>query len=223
MNNFVVRENSITNTNVETRIIDSTSIATVSEKVLSDVMNFYYSDDLFLNKSYEDERSIWNSSLIEISSYSQNNNSFSSLAQRFESALEFIQESAKNNNIDSDIINDARNAYINYISDNENNRFNEFSTPSIDSLLQLVRFMPEMRKLQHSVYIDEVSGSFGLTLKSSKKSKPILNLLMKSNREVIFSFIKKGKGIVKITGRAYFNDNLEDSHEIYNLVRMVKR
>jgi hypothetical protein len=171
---------------------------------------------------YKEDRNVWNDSLLKICTYCKDETLSLIDSKRFNSILDYISSLTLNVEIDNKVIEDARRAYINYHEDHISNKLNKFAEPSIDSLLQLVRFIPEVGRLEHSVYIDEDTGAFGLTLKSNKKSKPILNLLMKANKEITFSFIKKGKGMIKITGRAFFNHNLEDSHEIYNLIRMVK-
>lgn len=171
---------------------------------------------------YENERNNWNKSLLTICSYYEGKKDLINHNNNFHTLLDFMTELTIDQNAHNRVLEDAKNAFLTYYEDNKSNKFNKFPEPSLDSLMQLVRFIPEVSKLTHNVYIDENSGAFGLTLKSNKRSKPILNLLMKENKEVTFSFIKKGKGIIKITGRAFFNHNLEDSHEIYNLLRMVK-
>ncbi|WP_041736653.1 hypothetical protein [Colwellia psychrerythraea] len=171
---------------------------------------------------YETERNSWNESLLKICSYCEDKKELANQSNHFNDLLDFMANLAIEKSVHNRVLEDARNAFLTYYEDNKTNQLNKFPEPSVDSLMQLVRFIPEISRLKHNVYIDENTGAFGLTLKSSKKSKPILNLLMKENKEVTFSFIKKGKGIIKITGRAFFNHNLEDSHEIYNLIRMVK-
>ncbi len=167
-----------------------------------------------IDHTYEEERTIWNTSIVEICKNCEKNN--------LESVLEYISRYTEASEINKYILQEAQNAYVRYKEDNDLNHYNKLPEPSTDSLYQLIRFIPEINRLHHSVYIDEASGCFGVTLKSSKRTKPILNLLMKENKEVIFSFIKKGKGMIKITGRAFFNHNLEDSNEINNLLRMIK-
>lgn len=171
---------------------------------------------------YESERNVWNKSLLRVCEFCKDTTLTLVDSERFTDILNYISNLPVNSDQELEVIEGARSAYINYYEDHESNKLNKFADPSIDSLLQLIRFVPEISKLEHNVYIDENSGAFGLTLKSNKKSKPILNLLMKENKEITFSFIKKGKGMIKITGRAFLNHNLEDSHEISNLIRMVK-
>ena len=45
---------------------------------------------------------------------------------------------------------------------------------------------------------------------------------MQDNKEIIFSYIKRRKKMIKISGRAYFNDEYEDSCEIKRLIRMIR-
>jgi len=116
----------------------------------------------------------------------------------------------------------AEKTYSLYSSEMEKTKKNKFKDPSLESLYQLVRFMPEYpRKDLLHIYLDEMTGAFGLVIKSQSVGKPILNLLMKDNKEIVFSFIKKNTEIIKISGRAYFNNSLNDSHEIKKILRMI--
>lgn len=193
-----------------------------SEEKISHVVDSFvitYTDTDFspshlsISKSEENN---WNHSLAQITEKCFN----SSIEDIFHS-IKKISTSSNNDNSMS-IVNDAENAFYLYVKESFTKKLNKFATPSEKSLFQLSRFIPELQKLHSSVYIDEKSGCFGVILKTKKGSKPILNLLMKSDKEVAFSFIKKEKGLIKISGRAYFNEHLDDSKEIKNLLRMLK-
>ncbi|HCG7382891.1 TPA: hypothetical protein NJ378_003696 [Vibrio parahaemolyticus] len=120
------------------------------------------------------------------------------------------------------ILGSLKNTYDDYIVESQENYKTTFSEGSVDSLRQFLRYIPDIASLHHSVYVEKDTGFFGVMLKSSKKSKPLLNLVLRENGEVLFSFVNKKTGMIKISGTAYFNHNLEDSREIRHLLRMIK-
>ena len=120
-----------------------------------------------------------------------------------------------------DFFRKIHTTYNMYLNEAKNKKLNEFHSVSTESLLQLVRFIPDFPERNLKVYLDEMNGCFGVTIKVKSKEKPVLNLLMRENKEVIFSFIKRKKKIIKITGRAYFNDQFQDSSEIQNIIKMI--
>ena len=154
------------------------------------------------------------------------NDFFVSIDKSFQRSPEDIFKSLKcsfNEEVfNRDLLDHAEEVYLEYSKEADSKNSNKFSPPSFESFFHLLRYIPEYSGLEKSVYIDEDSGSFGLILKVRKKSKPILNLLMSNNGEVLFSLVKREHGLVKISGRAFFNGNLEDSKEINNLIRMLK-
>ncbi len=111
--------------------------------------------------------------------------------------------------------------YKEYQQEAREKELNQFHEVSANSFLQLIRFIPELPKQNLDVYLDERTGCFGVIIRPEIKSKPILNLLMQDNKEIIFSYIKRRKKIIKISGRAYFNDEYEDSCEMRRLIRMI--
>jgi len=118
-------------------------------------------------------------------------------------------------------LNQVSNTYEKYQLEKSEKKLNQFHDVSVDSFFQLIRFIPEFPKKNIDTYIDERTGCFGIIIKSQSKSKPLLNLLMQENKEIIFSYIKRRKKIIKISGRAYFNDEYEDSCEMKRLIRMI--
>jgi len=160
----------------------------------------------------------WNSLLLERSLFTDDINTCELLTEKLEEVIECTYSSTVSNSF----VKSIQQAIDTYEEDNYEASKNEFSDCSVNSLKQFVRYIPNFNMLHHKVYIDKDSGFFGIILKSSKKSKPMLNLLLQDNGEVIFSFIERKKGIVKISGRAHFNNNLEDSARIKHLLRMVK-
>ncbi|WP_421340032.1 hypothetical protein [Aeromonas veronii] len=115
----------------------------------------------------------------------------------------------------------AENAYQAYIFESDNNENNSFVEPSLESLLQFLRFLPSYANT-NSVYLDEKTGCFGLIMQGSASNKPTLNLLLRENKEVIFSYVKRRNKLMKISGRAYFGDHLDDSSEISKLISWLK-
>jgi len=118
-------------------------------------------------------------------------------------------------------LNQVANTYEKYQLEKSEKKRNQFHDVSVDSFFQLIRFIPEFPKKNIDTYIDERTGCFGIIIKSKTKSRPLLNLLMQENKEIIFSYIKRRKKIIKISGRAYFNDEYEDSCEMKRLIRMI--
>jgi hypothetical protein len=193
----------------------SVTLSNEKSKIIKQTYTSEHFSVTFTEKLSE-ERKVWNISLAKLSERGLNSD--------VETVFNWMEElsNSLDNKSSLSIINDAENAFNRYVKDSFENKKNTLAVPSKDSLFQLSRFIPELYHLQSSVYVDEDSGCFGVILKSKNKSRPILNLLMRSDKEVTFSFIKKENGLIKISGRAYFNEHLEDSKEINNLLRMLK-
>ncbi|WP_162823470.1 hypothetical protein, partial [Klebsiella pneumoniae] len=107
------------------------------------------------------------------------------------------------------------------------NREYEFCTgdlePSLQAIVQLIRYAPELAaKKDAQIYFDKKSECFGLIYKQTKKSKGTLNLIVTTNNEIIFSFVRKVSGVVKVTGRAYIGDSLDNSIAIKSLFKMME-
>jgi hypothetical protein len=162
-----------------------------------------------------EERSYWHKTLVDI-----NDNNIDDLISNLSQQIGNYQGKKVQYKYDV-FLKKILETYHRYISESEENQVNKFHQPSYNSLLQLARFIPELPEDNLDVYLDEMTGCFGVIIKIQTKSKPVLNLLMKENKEVIFSFIKRKNKIIKISGRAYFNDCLEDSDEIKNIIRML--
>ena len=164
------------------------------------------------------ERSSWNTTLAEVADH--NNHDIESLILNLSQSIESYHDSRVQHKYDS-FFSKTYDAYYRYISDSNENKINKFPQPSHSSLLQLVRFIPELPEKSLDVYLDAITGCFGVTIQTKSREKPILTLLMRENKEVIFSFVKRKNKIIKISGRAYFNDHLDDSDEIKNIIRMI--
>lgn len=178
---------------------------------LSEIIKTHYLSDS------EHKLSYWNKFLVEINTHNGDvANILSSLIEKSEQSEEYAAEYRY-----KAFFRKANGAHTRYLGDSKNNKLKLFHEPSANSLLQLVRFIPYYPGRNVDVYLDEMTGCFGVTISSNAKGRPILNLLMRENREVIFSFVKRRNKIIKISGRAYFNDDLNDSDEIKNIIRMI--
>ena len=165
-----------------------------------------------------DTQGLWNTQLINNNALIEETESVEDLLRKLRCAMHSVQADKMNESI----INDAEKAFLTYIEDTGNSPLNKFSICSINSLKQFARYIPSFGRVYHNVYIDKDTGFFGVMLKRTKASKPLLNLLLQENGEVTFSFVERKKGMVKISGRAYFNHNLEDSSQVKHLLRMIK-
>ncbi len=163
----------------------------------------------------EQNRALWNKALCAATGKVEINDFISYISEYFTNHRSQLDPSYEK------IINKIHKTYELYLTERDENKLNKFHEPSVKSLYQLVRFIPEYPMQNIEIYLDENSGAFGLNILSNRNGKPILNILMKENKEVLFSFIKKNNEFVKITGRAYFNNNLDDSFEINKILKWV--
>jgi len=168
-----------------------------------------------LNNDLTIEESSWNVILREADNYQNIEHSIESyIAEINKRNLKEIKEYTF-------FLEEVSNKYREYNLEKEKKKKNQFKEVSIDSFFQLIRFIPELPKKNLDIYVDERTGYFGVIIKSNIKARPLLNLLMQDNKEIIFSYIKKRKKIIKISGKAYFNDEYEDSCEMKRLIRMI--
>jgi len=121
----------------------------------------------------------------------------------------------------SNFINKIKKEYTEYQTEAEEKKIKAFKPVGIDSLFQMLRFMPELTKKDLNIYLDADTGCFGVVLQVNNSTKSFLNLLMQNNGEVIFSLIERHNKIVKVSGRAYFNDDYRDSNKIKKLFRLI--
>jgi len=169
-----------------------------------------------LNDDLTREESLWNMILRAVDN-----------SQNIENTIELFMSKIIDSNYEyldeySTFFDKLSLVYREYKLEASKKKLNQFHEVSIDSFFQLIRFIPEFPKENLDIYLDERTGCFGVVIKSKHKSKPILNLLMQDNKEIIFSYIKRRKKIIKISGRAYFNDVYEDSCEMKKLIRMIR-
>lgn len=181
--------------------------------------HLYFFDEHHSSK-YQDIRDVWESAICSI------NNDHEHIRTYIYNLSNKLKATKTNNSDDTrpyrEFLSKIYFACKKYASSGNDNKVNIYSNMSLPSFVQLVRFAPELKSSNKNsvVYIDAESGCFGLIIKKrmGKKNNLVLNLLMKENKEVIYSLVKKNAGVVKISGRAYFNENIEDSSEINNIL-----
>ena len=84
--------------------------------------------------------------------------------------------------------------------------------PSIDSYKNLLKYSSFLSSHKSKFYIDAETGYFGCTIKKKigRRKKKSIDLLFKSNYEVIFCLTKDMNNLIHIRGVADFDDDLED-------------
>ncbi|ELA7191271.1 MULTISPECIES: hypothetical protein [unclassified Vibrio] len=203
-------------------ILDEKTYTTTFKVFQSDTcQKTYLSENSVLEEIYYNQletQKKWNELLLKRSVFIDETNTCESLTEKLQAAFKCMYSPT----ISDSLLRSIQHAINTYEEDQHEASKNRFSDCSVNSLKQFVRYIPNFNTLYHKVYIDKDSGFFGIVLKSSKKSKPMLNLLLQDNGEVTFSFIERKKGMIKISGRAHFNHNLEDSTQIKHLLRMVR-
>ncbi|MEA2029855.1 MAG: hypothetical protein U9N49_12905 [Campylobacterota bacterium] len=168
-----------------------------------------------LNNDLTKEESSWNTILRAVDSSQDIENTIQSFISKIKNSHYEYQDEY------STFFDKISHTYREYQLEASEKKSNKFHEVSVNSFFQLIRFIPEFPKQNLDIYLDERTGCFGVVIKSKLKSKPLLNLLMQDNKEIIFSYIKRRKKIIKISGRAYFNDEYEDSCEMKRLIRMI--
>ena len=169
-----------------------------------------------LNNDLTREESSWNIILREV-------NTHQSIEDSIQLYIDEIQKRNFNELKDeyTFFLKKVSTKYREYELEKKKKKRNQFQEVSINSFFQLIRFIPEFPKKNLDIYVDERTGCFGVIIKPKIKAKPLLNLLMQDNKEIIFSYVKKRTKIIKISGRAYFNDEYRDSCEMKRLIRMI--
>ena len=202
-------------------ILDEAYITDFKEFQSDTFQTIYFGDSSVIQDIEYSTREIqerWNSVLLERNIFIDEINTCDALTEKLKVAFDYMYLSESNESL----LKSIKQAISTYAEDSHEATKTYFSDCSVNSLKQFARYIPNFNSLYHKVYIDKDSGFFGVVLKSTKKSKPILNLLLQDNGEIIFSFIERKKGMIKISGRAHFNNYLEDSEQIKHLLRMVK-
>lgn len=91
------------------------------------------------------------------------------------------------------------------------------------SFMEFLRYVPAFSvKPEIKVYVDDKTGYFGIIYKKTIYNAGTLNILVKDNFEIDFSYAKKRKGIVTITGVAKFGRHHENSDQILSLFKLME-
>ncbi|MGF6103223.1 hypothetical protein [Enterobacter sp. A4] len=91
------------------------------------------------------------------------------------------------------------------------------------SFMEFLRYVPAFSvKRNIKVYIDDKTGYFGIIYKKSIHNAGTLNILVKDNFEIDFSYARKRKGVITITGIAKFGKHHENSDQILSLFRLME-
>lgn len=118
------------------------------------------------------------------------------------------------------IIQDLNDAYTIYLD--EIDSYIEPAQPSIDSYKSLLKYASFLSDYNSKFYIDAKTGNFGCTIKKriDKKRKKSIDLVFKSNYEIIFCWTKNMNNLIHIRGIADFDDDLYDARAIRNLINL---
>ncbi|WP_051916937.1 MULTISPECIES: hypothetical protein [unclassified Serratia (in: enterobacteria)] len=93
---------------------------------------------------------------------------------------------------------------------------------SVQSLLQIFRYIPFIYdKNNLDFYIDGETGFFGILRQLKHKNKGTLNILVKDNSELIYSYVKRKNGIMKYSGRGYTGKDLRNSDGILAILNIM--
>ncbi|MDZ9005848.1 hypothetical protein SNA18_22195 [Escherichia coli] len=97
------------------------------------------------------------------------------------------------------------------------------SYSSAISFLEFMRYIPAFyNKDGIKVYIDDRTGFFGVIYKKTSSNSGTLNILVKDNYEIDFSFAKRRKGVITITGVAKFGKHLDNSDQIRSVFKLME-
>lgn len=97
-----------------------------------------------------------------------------------------------------------------------------YAEASVQSLLQIFRYIPFIYdKNNLDFYIDGETGFFGILRQLKHKNKGTLNILVKDNSELIYSYVKRKNGIMKFSGRGYTGRDLRNSDGILAILNIM--
>lgn len=99
----------------------------------------------------------------------------------------------------------------------------KLTTSSAISFIEFMRYIPAFyNKDGIKVYIDDRTGFFGVIYKKTSSNSGTLNILVKDNYEIDFSFAKRRKGVITITGVAKFGKHLDNSGQIRSVFKLME-
>lgn len=154
--------------------------------------------------------------------------------------VDFTSDNSICNEVDYIIKDIAKNNisqvgdFLQYINNALKHYNKKITNPNIDcsvadwrasagSFIEFIRYVPAFyNKPNVKVYIDEKTGFFGLIYKRTSVNSGTLNILVKDNHELEFSFAKRRKGVVTITGVAKFGKDLSNSDQITSLFKLME-
>lgn len=137
-----------------------------------------------------------------------------------ESMLNVLSKCDFSNEINDSFLIAMENTIKEYMD--EMDSYYKAANPSIDSLINTLKYVSFLTCYKPKFYIDATTGYFGCTVKKKKSSrkKKSLNLIFKPNDEVIFSLTERLNNIITITGVADFEDNLNDAKALRYLLEL---
>lgn len=99
-------------------------------------------------------------------------------------------------------------------------KFIEPALPSIESCRSLLKYTSFLSDYNTKFYIDATTGNFGCTIKKkiSKRRKKSIDLVFKSNTEILFCLTENMNNLIHIRGTADFDDDLQDAKAIRTLL-----
>lgn len=141
----------------------------------------------------------------------------------FQKVLEDITLSYCEDSLNKDIlkiVQDLKDVYTVYLD--EIDSYIEPAQPSIDSYKSLLKYASFLSDYNSKFYIDAKTGNFGCTIKKriNKKRKKSIDLVFKSNYEIIFCWTRNMNNLIHIRGIADFDDDLHDARAIRNLINL---
>ncbi len=135
---------------------------------------------------------------------------------------QYIIDQANDHSISPNHLTKILSAYDVYISDNNENMLNKFVDIKGVSLLLLMSFLPSISvEYNTDISIDPKTGLFGISIQCIKNNKQVLLLVFGEDDRVIFSYVTRKHGMVKISGTAYLGNLFEDSNEINKILRIL--
>lgn len=198
-------ENSFFNRNIETHFSALKTFEIQKAEMLTEKNMYYYN-------VYDQHHCEW------INFYRSKS---ISEATDFRNILEEITSNFYENSLDKHllkVIEDLKDVYITYLNEIEN--YIEPAQPSIESYKSLLKYVSFLSDNNSKFYIDAKTGNFGCTIKKRmhKRKRKSLDLVFKSNYEIIFCWTKNMNNLVHIRGIADFDDDLYDASAIRNLI-----
>lgn len=183
----------------------------IEENDIQSAKNFI-NDDLQDDFTYDHNHCEWVDIYQEVNINQANN-----FKEIFNELTLSYCEKFLNKNI-SKTIQDLNKVYLNYLDEIES--YIEPAEPSIESYKNLLKYASFLSDYNSKFYIDAKTGNFGCTIKKrlNKKKKKSIDLVFKSNYEIIFCWTRNMNNLVYIRGIADFDDDLHDARAIRNLI-----